>query len=173
MIRCNYHPIQTALWKGQAFCFALLGGAPYAAVSGDFRSVLHLRFYQRVYGCQGEGLYFDFVYISSELFLFATTTSRGNNIRSRCATTSLPTSPETVLTSHCESDKLSLLSLVRMMLTRNNHCERGFGHETARCCTCALPASQKSTSRTVILLFTWVDLIFCELLFCYFIHRWR
>ena len=70
---------------------------------------------------------------------FATTTSRANNICSRCATTWLPTSPsggysaaplpsspETGLTSHCESDKLSLLSLVRMTLTRNNHCERGF-----------------------------------------------
>ncbi len=70
---------------------------------------------------------------------FATTTTRANNTRSRCATTWLPTStsggysaaplpssPETGLTSHCESDKLSLLSLVRMTLTRNNHCERGF-----------------------------------------------
>ena len=69
---------------------------------------------------------------------FATTMSRANNIRSRCATTwlrtspsggysaaHLPSSPETGLTSHCESDKLSLLSLVRMTLTRNNHCERG------------------------------------------------
>ena len=37
-----------------------------------------------------KGLYFDFVYISSELFLFsgfATTASRANSIRSRCATT--------------------------------------------------------------------------------------
>ena len=70
---------------------------------------------------------------------FATTVSRANRIRSRCATTwlttspsgsysaaPLPSSPETGLTSHCESDKLSLLSLVRMTLTRNNHCERGF-----------------------------------------------
>ena len=70
---------------------------------------------------------------------FATTTTRANNTLSRCATTWLPTStsggysaaplpssPETGLTSHCESDKLSLLSLVRMTLTRNNHCERGF-----------------------------------------------
>ena len=70
---------------------------------------------------------------------FATTSSRANSIRSRCATTwlttlpsggysaaPLPSSPETGLTSHCESDKLSLLSLVRMTLTRNNHCERGF-----------------------------------------------
>ena len=70
---------------------------------------------------------------------FATMTSRANKIRSRCATTWLPTSPsggysaaplpsspESGSTSHCESDKLSLLSLVRMMLTRNNHCERGF-----------------------------------------------
>ena len=61
---------------------------------------------------------------------FATTTTWANNTRSRCATTWLPTSasggysaaplpssPETGLTSHCESDKLSLLSLVRMMLT--------------------------------------------------------
>ena len=75
---------------------------------------------------------------------FATTTSRANNIRSRCATTWLPTSPsggysaaplpsspETGLTSHCESDKPSLLSLVRMTLTRNNHCERGFTRVSA------------------------------------------
>ena len=67
-------------------------------------------------------------------------TSRANNIRSRCATTLLPTSPpggysaaplpsspETGLTFHCESDKLSLVSLVRMTLTRNNHCEMGLG----------------------------------------------
>ena len=53
------------------------------AVSHDFRSVLHLRFYQRVYGCMVlcqssvlfklNGfirLYFDFVYISSALSLF-------------------------------------------------------------------------------------------------------
>ena len=70
---------------------------------------------------------------------FATMTSRANKIRSRCATTWLPTSPsgsypaaplpsssESGLTSHCESDKLSFISLVRMTLTRNNHCERGF-----------------------------------------------
>ena len=37
----------------------------------------------------------------------------------------LPSSPETGLTL-CESDKQSLLSLVRMTLSRNNHCERGF-----------------------------------------------
>ena len=68
--------------KGSVFV-SLLGGAAYAAVSRDFRSVLHLRFYQRVYGfmilCQLSvlfkfkgfiRLYFDFVYISSELSLF-------------------------------------------------------------------------------------------------------
>ena len=73
---------------------------------------------------------------------FAATASRANSIRSRCATTwltplpsggysaaPLPSSPETGLNSHCESDKLSLLSLVRMTLTRNNHCERGL-HST-------------------------------------------
>ena len=62
---------------------SLLGGAAYAAVSRDFRRVVHLRFYQRVYGfmvlCQSSvlfklngfiRLYFDFVYISSELSLF-------------------------------------------------------------------------------------------------------
>ena len=55
---------------------SLLGGAAYAAVSRDFRSVLHLRFYQRVlwlsieHAFKFKGLYFDFVYISSELFLF-------------------------------------------------------------------------------------------------------
>ena len=70
---------------------------------------------------------------------FVTMTSRAHNIRSRCAIPWLPTppsggysaaplpsSPQSGLTSHCESDKLSLLSLVRMKLTRNNHCERGF-----------------------------------------------
>ena len=35
--------------KGSVFV-SLLGGAAYAAVSCDSRSVLHLRFYQRVYG---------------------------------------------------------------------------------------------------------------------------
>ena len=30
---------------------SLLGGAANAAFSRDFRNVLHLRFYQRVYGC--------------------------------------------------------------------------------------------------------------------------
>ena len=67
--------------KGSNFV-TLLGGAAYAAVSHDFRSVLHLRFYQRVYGfmvlCQSSmlfkfkgfiHLYFDFVYILSELSL--------------------------------------------------------------------------------------------------------
>ena len=127
---------------------SLLGGAAYAAVSRDFRSVIHLRLYQRVYGCQSSVLSNSRVYISTSFRFqvsysyisgFATTTSRANNICSRCATTWLPTSPsggysaaplpsspETGLTSHCESDKLSLLSLVRMTLTRNNHCERGF-----------------------------------------------
>ena len=60
--------------KGSVFV-SLLAGAAYAAVSRDFRSVLHLRFYQRVYGfmvlCQSSvlfkfngfiRLYFDFVY---------------------------------------------------------------------------------------------------------------
>ena len=69
--------------KGSVFFVSLLGGATYAAVSRDFRSVLHLRFYQRVCGfmvlCQSSllfkfkgfiRLYFDFVYISSELSLF-------------------------------------------------------------------------------------------------------
>ena len=46
----------------------------YAAVSRDFRSVLHLRFYQSLWlsierAFEFKGLYFDFVYISSELFL--------------------------------------------------------------------------------------------------------
>ena len=53
-------------------------------VSRDFRSVLHLRFNQRVYGfmvlCQSSvlfklngfiRLYFDIVYISSELSIFS------------------------------------------------------------------------------------------------------
>ena len=67
--------------KGSVFV-SLLGGAAYAAVSRDFRSVLHLRFYQIVYGFmsterafQIQGFYsFIFrlrkTYISSELSLF-------------------------------------------------------------------------------------------------------
>ncbi len=101
------------------------------------------------------GLYFDFVYISSELFLFpdlrqwraGQITGLRHHRRSRCATTWLPTSPssgysaahlpsspETGVTSHCESDKLSrgitFLSLVWIKPTRNNHCERGFTNHT-------------------------------------------
>ena len=77
---------------------------------------------------------------SIPIYGFATMTIGANNIRSRYVTIWLPTSPyggysaaplpsspETGLTSHCESDKLSLLSLVRMTLTRNNHSERGLG----------------------------------------------
>ena len=69
--------------KGSVVVSLLGGAAYYAAVSRDFRSILHLRFYQSVYGfmvvCQSSVLfkfkgficlYFDFVYISSELSLF-------------------------------------------------------------------------------------------------------
>ena len=56
--------------KGSSFFVSLLGSAAYAAVSCDFRSALHLRFYQRVYGCQSSVLSNSRVYISSELFLF-------------------------------------------------------------------------------------------------------
>ena len=130
--------MQTALFV------SLLGGAACAAISCDFRSVFHIRFREfmvvnRAY-FQIQGfifrlrLYFKWAIPISG---FATTT-RANNTRSRCAIAWLPTStsggysaaplpssPETGLTSHCESDKLSLLSLVQMTLTRNNHCERG------------------------------------------------
>ena len=68
--RCKLHCERVELFV------SLLGGAAYAAVSRDFQSVPHLRFYQRVYGCQSSVLsnsrvYIStFVYISSELFLF-------------------------------------------------------------------------------------------------------
>ena len=42
-IRCKLH-----CERGKLFV-SLLGGATYAAVSRDFRNVLHLRFCQRVY----------------------------------------------------------------------------------------------------------------------------
>ena len=61
IIRCKLHCERVKLFV------SLLGGAACAAVSRDFRSFLHIRFYQRVYGCQSS---LDFVYISSELFLF-------------------------------------------------------------------------------------------------------
>ena len=49
--------MQTALTvRGGELFLSLLGGAAYAAVSRDFRSVLHLRFYQRVHGCQSSVL---------------------------------------------------------------------------------------------------------------------
>ena len=71
IIRCKLHCERVKLFV------LLLGGAAYSAVSRDFRSVLHLRFYQRVYAWLSiehafkfKGLYFDFVYISRELFLF-------------------------------------------------------------------------------------------------------
>ena len=62
--------------KGSGFFVSQLGGAEYAAVSRDFRSVLHTLFLseslwlsiERVF--KFKGLYFDFVYISSELFIF-------------------------------------------------------------------------------------------------------
>ena len=138
--------MQTALWKGRAFSFAVRWRCVCCSLawfpkrpSPSFLSESLWLSIERAF--KFKGLYFDFVYISSELFLFsgfATTASRTNSTRSRCATTwlttlpsggysaaPLPSSPETGLTSHCESDKLSLLSLVRMTLTRNNHCERG------------------------------------------------
>ena len=44
IIRCKLHCERVKLFV------SLLGGAAYAAVSRYFRSFLHLRFYQRVYG---------------------------------------------------------------------------------------------------------------------------
>ena len=44
IIRCKLHCERVKLFV------SLLGGAAYAAVSREFRSVLHLRFYQGVYG---------------------------------------------------------------------------------------------------------------------------
>ena len=38
------------IFRLRLYLVSLLGGAVYAAVSRDFRSVLHLRFYRRVYG---------------------------------------------------------------------------------------------------------------------------
>ena len=133
--------MQTALWKGQAFCFAVrrlcvccsLAWFPKRPSHSFLSESLWLSV-ERVF--KFKGLYFKWAIPISG---FATTTSRANNIHSRCATTWIPTSPsggystapllpsspETGLTSHCESDKQSLLSLVRMTLTRNNHCERG------------------------------------------------
>ena len=62
-IRCKLH-----CERGKLF-LSLLGGAAYAAVSRDFWSVLHLRFYQRVYGCQSSVLSNSRVYISTS-FIF-------------------------------------------------------------------------------------------------------
>ena len=61
--RCKLHCERVELFV------SLLGGAAYAAVSRDFRSVLHLRFYQRVYGCQSSVLSNSRVYISTS-FIF-------------------------------------------------------------------------------------------------------
>ena len=81
IIRCKLHCERVKLFV------SLLGGAAYAAVSRDFRSVLHLRFCQRIYGCQSSVLSNSRVYIStSRLYFkwaipisgFATTTSRSN-----------------------------------------------------------------------------------------------
>ena len=94
IIRCKLHCERVKLFV------SLLGGAAYAAVSRDFRSVLHLRFYHWfmvvIRACfQIQGfifrlrLYFKWTIPISG---FATTTSWANNIRSRCATTWLPTS---------------------------------------------------------------------------------
>ena len=58
-IRCKLH------CERRKFFLSLLGSAAYAAVSRDFRSVLHLRFYQRVYGCQSSVLSNSRVYIST------------------------------------------------------------------------------------------------------------
>ncbi len=63
IIRCKLHCERVKLFV------SLLGGAVYAAVSRDFRSVLHLRFYQRVYGCQSSVLSNSRVYISTS-FIF-------------------------------------------------------------------------------------------------------
>ena len=139
--------MQTSLWKGRAFCFAVrwrcvccsLAWFPKRPPPSFLSESLWLPI-ERAF--KFKGLYFDFrLYFkwAIPISVFATTTSRANNTRSSCATTwlttlpsggysaaPLPSSPETGLISHCESDKVSLLSLVRMTLTRNNHCERGY-----------------------------------------------
>ena len=141
--------LQTALQKGQAFCFAVrwrcvccslawFSKPPFTFVSIREFMVVNRACFQIQGFIFRFRLYFKWAIPISR---FATMTSRANNIRSRCATTWLPTSPsggysaahlpsspDTGLTSHRESDKLSLLSLVRITLTRNNHCERGFRH---------------------------------------------
>ena len=61
------HP--AILPKNVPLFVSLLGGAAYAAVSRGFRSVLHLRFYKRVYGCQSSVLSNSMVYISTS-FIF-------------------------------------------------------------------------------------------------------
>ena len=63
IIRCKLHCERVKLFV------SLLGGAAHAAVSRDFRSVLHLRCYQRVYGCQSSVFSNSRVYISTS-FIF-------------------------------------------------------------------------------------------------------
>ena len=133
-----------------SFCFAV-----YAAVSRDFRSVpspsflseslWFLRFYnQSSVLFKFKGL---FVYISTSFIFqvsypyFRIWSHDSNHRRSRCATSWLPTSPSSGYSApHLPSSpetgltltvkELSILLLVRMTLTRNNHCERGFTPQT-------------------------------------------
>ena len=79
-----------------------------------------------------------FIYISTSFIFqanypyFRIWSRDSNHRRSRCATTWLPTSPSsgysaTHLPSLPETGlTLTVKALVRMTLTRNNHCERGF-----------------------------------------------
>ncbi len=150
--------MQTALWKGQAFCFAVRWRCVCCSLAWfqkrpppSFLSESLWLSIERAFKFKGL-LYFIFrlrLHFKWDIPIsgFATMTSRANKILSRCATTWLPTSPsggysaaplpsspESGLTSHCESDKLSLLSLVRMTLTRNNHRERGLGQVVKALC---------------------------------------
>ena len=70
-----YHPMQTALWKGQAFCFAVRWRCVCCSLawfpkrpSPSFLSESLWLSVERAF--KFKGLYFDFIYISSELFLF-------------------------------------------------------------------------------------------------------
>ena len=66
---------------------SMLDGAAYAAVSRDFRSVLHLRSIREFMVCVDRAFIFQGFYVSSELFPFATMMSRANNeepCRKRC-----------------------------------------------------------------------------------------
>ena len=124
--------MQTALWRGQAFCFAVrwrcvccsLAWFPKPPSPSFLSDSLWLSIERASNSMVYISISFIFQVSYSYISGFATSTSRANNIRSRCTTmwlptspsgcysaTPLPNSPETGLTSHCENDKLSLLSL--------------------------------------------------------------